>query len=60
MRKRKKELTLKRLVALRKQIPDERRQSGNCRHRLSDVVVICLLGTLICGRHGSNNVAINL
>lgn len=45
---REKELSLKRLVGLCKQIPDERRHSGNWRHLLSDVLVICLLG-MICG-----------
>ena len=41
-------MSLKRLVGLCKEIPDERRHSGNWRHRLADVLVICLLG-LICG-----------
>lgn len=46
--KRKDELSIKRLVGLCRRIPDERRQSGNWRHRLGDVLVICLLG-MICG-----------
>lgn len=45
---RKEQLNIKRLVGLCKEIPDERRHSGNWRHRLVDVLVICLLG-IICG-----------
>jgi len=46
--KRGKHLSIKRLVGLCERIPDERRQSGNWKHRLVDVLVICLLG-MICG-----------
>jgi len=46
--KREKQLSIKRLIGLCKRIPDERRQSGNFKHRLVDVLVICLLG-IICG-----------
>jgi len=35
-------------MGLCKSIPDERRQAGNFKHRLVDVLVICLLG-IICG-----------
>jgi len=48
MRKKKEELNIVRLVGLCKGIRDERRQSGNWRHRLSDVLVICILA-VICG-----------
>lgn len=46
--KRENALSLKRLEGLCKGIPDERRHSGNWRHRLADILVICLLG-IICG-----------
>lgn len=45
---RREQLNLKGLVGICKEIPDERRQSGNWRHRLVDVLVICILG-IICG-----------
>ena len=48
MNKKKEVLNIVRLVGLCKRIPDERRHSGNWKHRLSDVLVICLLG-IICG-----------
>ena len=48
MKKRQEHLTLKRLQVLCDQIPDARRQSGNYKHRLSDVLILCLLG-MICG-----------
>ena len=46
--KRKKHLSIKRLIGLCKRIADSRRRSGNFKHRLVDVLVICLLG-IICG-----------
>lgn len=45
---RKEQLNIKRLVGLCRQIPDDRRHSGNWKHRLADILVICLLG-MICG-----------
>ncbi len=48
MRKKKEQLTIKRLVELCRKIPDTRRQSGNWRYPLWEVVGICVLG-IICG-----------
>ena len=45
---REKHLSIKRLVGLCKRIPDERRRSGNFKHEMVDVLVICLVG-IICG-----------
>lgn len=45
---RKETLSINRLVGICRKLPDERRHSGNFRHRLTDVLVICLLG-MICG-----------
>lgn len=47
-KKQKKKLHINRLIELCQKIPDERRQSGNWKHRLVDVLVVCLLG-MICG-----------
>lgn len=41
-------LSLERLKELSKQLPDVRRQRGNWRHNLVDILVICLLG-MLCG-----------
>ena len=44
-------MNLGKLMMLVQEVPDSRRQSGNFRHKLSDIIVIALCAT-VCGAKG--------